>query len=127
MFFQVLRNTIAISAIKLTLGMFFAILLALVLNEVRNLRFKKITQTISYLPYFISWVVAANLVRDLLATDGIINEYYMALNIVDKPIIVLGVPELFLVGIRVFPCLETNWLGCYCLPGRYDFYKPEPI
>lgn len=94
-FFQVLRNTIAISAIKLTLGMFFAILLALILNEVRNLRFKKITQTISYLPYFISWVVAANLVRDLLATDGIINEILMALNIVDKPIMFLGVPKLF--------------------------------
>lgn len=95
-FFQILRNTVAISAIKLFSGMFFSILLALILNEVRNLKFKRITQTISYLPYFISWVVAANLVLNVLSIDGgIVNEVLLALRIIDEPIMFMGIPKLF--------------------------------
>src|SRR6056297_4097357 len=73
-FYDVLRKTLAMSLIKLLSGMFFSIILALALNEVRWTKFKKITQTISYLPHFISWVVGANLVMNALSTDGgIIN------------------------------------------------------
>ena len=95
-FFQVLRNTLAMNVIRLALGMFFSILLALILNEVRNMKFKKFAQTASYLPYFISWVVAANLILNALSTDGgIINEVLMALNIIEQPIMFMGIPELF--------------------------------
>ncbi|MEJ6950273.1 ABC transporter permease [Natronospora cellulosivora (SeqCode)] len=95
-FYQVFRNTLAMNFIKLFAGMFFSILLALTLNEVRNLTFKRITQTISYLPYFISWVVGANLVIAMLSTDGgIINDILLALNIIESPIMFMGKPELF--------------------------------
>ncbi|WP_230867430.1 ABC transporter permease [Iocasia frigidifontis] len=95
-FYQILRNTLAMSIIKLVFGMFFSILLALMLNEVRNLLFKKFTQTISYLPHFISWVVGANLVMNILSTDGgIINEILLNLHIIDKPIMFMGIPKLF--------------------------------
>ncbi len=95
-FYDVLRNTLAMSLIKLLSGMFFSIILALALNEVRWTKFKKITQTISYLPHFISWVVGANLVMNALSTDGgIINEILMGLNIIDSPIMFMGMPELF--------------------------------
>lgn len=95
-FYQVLRNTLAMSLIKLIGGMFFSILLALMLNEVRNLHFKRVTQTISYLPHFISWVVAANLVLNILSTDGgIVNELLLNLHIIDKPIMFMGIPKLF--------------------------------
>lgn len=95
-FYEVLRNTLAMNVIKLFLGMIFSILLALMLNEVRNLLFKKFTQTVSYLPYFISWVVAAGLVLNILSVDGgIINEVLLRLNIIDKPIMFMGIPELF--------------------------------
>ncbi|MFW6035488.1 MAG: ABC transporter permease [Halothermotrichaceae bacterium] len=94
-FYQVLRNTFAMSIIRLLAGMFFAILLALILNEVKNMKFKKITQTISYLPHFISWVVAANLMLNLLSTEGIVNDILMTLNIIDKPIMFMGIPKLF--------------------------------
>lgn len=95
-FYQILRNTLAMSIIKLVFGMFFSILLALMLNEVRNLLFKKFTQTISYLPHFISWVVAANLVMNILSTDGgIINDILLNLHIIDKPIMFMGIPKLF--------------------------------
>jgi putative aldouronate transport system permease protein len=95
-FYQVLRNTLAMSAIKLVFGMFCSIALAIILNEVRQITFKRITQTISYLPYFISWVVAANLVLNALSTDGgIINEILLSLHIIKEPIMFMGIPELF--------------------------------
>lgn len=95
-FYQVLRNTLAMSIIKLVMGTVTSIILALMINEVRLLRFKKSAQTISYLPHFISWVVAANLVRDALSTDGgIINRVLMKLHIIQKPIMFLGIPKMF--------------------------------
>jgi putative aldouronate transport system permease protein len=95
-FYQVLRNTLAMSIIQLVFGMVSSILLALIINEVRLLFFKKTAQTISYLPHFISWVVAANLVRDALSTDGgIVNEVLMRLHIIKEPIMFLGIPQLF--------------------------------
>ncbi len=101
-FYQVLRNTLAMSVIKLVMGTVASIVLALMLNEVRIMWFKKSVQTISYLPHFISWVVAANLVRDALSTDGgIINEVLMSLGIIKEPIMFLGIPTLFwwIIGI----------------------------
>jgi putative aldouronate transport system permease protein len=95
-FYQVLRNTLAMSIIKLAMGTISSIALALMLNEVRRMWFKKAVQTISYLPHFISWVVAANLVRDALSTDGgIINKVLMDLRIIKEPIMFLGIPTLF--------------------------------
>ena len=95
-FYQVLRNTLAMSIIKLVFGMVSSITLALILNEIRLGFFKKTAQTISYLPHFISWVVAANLVRDTLSTDGgIINELLLNLHLIKEPIMFLGIPKLF--------------------------------
>lgn len=73
-FFQVLRNTVVISMLKILFGFPAPIILALALNEIRNKTFKKITQTISYLPYFLSWVVISALMVDLFSpTRGVIN------------------------------------------------------
>jgi putative aldouronate transport system permease protein len=95
-FYQVLRNTLAMSIIKLVMGTVSSIALALMLNEVRVLFFKKSVQTISYLPHFISWVVAANLVRDALSTDGgIVNSVLMKIGLIKEPIMFLGIPALF--------------------------------
>ncbi|MGB4432328.1 MAG: ABC transporter permease subunit [Limnochordia bacterium] len=95
-FYQVLRNTLAMSIIKLAMGTISSIALALMLNEVRRMWFKKTVQTISYLPHFISGVVAANLVRDALSTDGgVINKVLMDLRIIKEPIMFLGIPTLF--------------------------------
>ncbi|HHU61746.1 MAG TPA: sugar ABC transporter permease [Natronincola sp.] len=101
-FYQVLRNTLAMSIIKLVMGTVASIALALAINEVRAVKFKKTAQTISYLPHFISWVVAANLVRDALSTDGgIINQVLMSLRIIKEPIMFLGIPKMFwwIIGI----------------------------
>jgi len=71
------------------------ILLALVLNEVRNVGFKRAVQTISYLPHFISWVVVAGIALDLMSPDGSINSMLMAVGILDSPITFMGEARYF--------------------------------
>jgi putative aldouronate transport system permease protein len=94
-FIRVMRNTIAMSVINLALGFITAIVLALLLNEVKNIMFKRFVQTISYLPHFISWVVAANLIMNMLSIDGVVNALLVNLHIVKEPILWLGKPNWF--------------------------------
>lgn len=86
-FYLVLRNTLAMSLMGLIVGFIAPILLAVLLNELRNQFFKRTVQTISYLPHFVSWVVVAGIVIKMLSVDGgAVNELLMSLHIVDKPI-----------------------------------------
>ncbi|MBG9985713.1 sugar ABC transporter permease [Facklamia sp. DSM 111018] len=79
-----LRNTLIISLIKLFLYLPFPILLALMLNEIKQARLRSLYQSISYLPYFISWVVVVGIVNRLLAPDtGLINVLLRDLNLSD--------------------------------------------
>ncbi|MCT2537032.1 ABC transporter permease subunit [Aquibacillus koreensis] len=94
-FLGVLRNTLAQSVINMVLGFVTAIGLAVLINELTNMKFKRVVQTISYLPHFLSWVVAAALVSSVLSIDGIINEILMGLNLVDRELLFLGVGEWF--------------------------------
>lgn len=96
-FLRVLRNTLAMSGINLVLGFITAITLALLLNEVRKVAFKRIVQTVTYLPHFISWVVAAGIIQTTLSPDGIINELMIRTGMIEKgnEILFLGIPEYF--------------------------------
>lgn len=94
-FLRVLRNTLAMSTINLILGFTTAIGLALLLNEIKNRFFKRSIQTISYLPHFLSWVIAAGIVSQVLGSGGIVNEILMGIGIVDEPILWLSKGEYF--------------------------------
>lgn len=94
-FLGVLRNTLAQSFINLVLGFVTAITLAVLINELTNMKFKRVVQTISYLPHFLSWVVAAALVSSVLSIDGIVNEILMGLGLIEDEILWLGVGEYF--------------------------------
>ncbi|NLY18257.1 MAG: sugar ABC transporter permease [Clostridiaceae bacterium] len=73
-FFKVFRNSILISIYKLFFNFPVPIVLAILLNEVKNIYFKKSIQTIVYLPYFLSWVVIAGIVINLLSpSTGVVN------------------------------------------------------
>ncbi|WP_099204353.1 ABC transporter permease [Scatolibacter rhodanostii] len=65
-FLKVLKNTLVISVLKMLIGFPLPIILALMMNEMKSLKFKKISQTLLYLPYFISWVIMAGIVMNLL-------------------------------------------------------------
>ena len=71
---RLIRNTLLISLYGLIFSFPLPIIFALSLNEVRNLRFKKATQTISYLPYFISIVVVVSILFDFCKTDGVLTK-----------------------------------------------------
>jgi putative aldouronate transport system permease protein len=72
-FMRTLRNTVLINIYGLLFGWWVPILFALLLNELRNVVFKRTVQTISYLPHFISLVVVTGMLIDFLASDGIIT------------------------------------------------------
>lgn len=110
-FLRVIRNTLAMGVINLVLGTFFAIFFALVLNEVKLIRTKKLVQTISYLPHFLSMIVIVGILKDCLSIDdGIINDVFMGLHLIKAPVNWLTIPSLFwwIVGFaNVWK--ETGW------------------
>ncbi len=68
-FLQVFGNTLYISILKMVCGFPVPIILALMMNEMKNLKFKKVSQTLLYLPNFISWVVLSGLIMNMLDPD----------------------------------------------------------
>ena len=75
-FVPVLRNTIVISLLKLILGFPIPVILALMMNEMRSLKFKKVSQTLLYLPHFISWVILSGIIMTLPDPDnGMITNF----------------------------------------------------
>ncbi len=88
-FGRLIRNTFLISFYNLLFSFPAAILLALMLNEVRARRFKRVVQTVSYLPHFLSAVIVCGMIRQLLSTDGgLVNSLVVALG--GEPIYFMG-------------------------------------
>jgi putative aldouronate transport system permease protein len=76
-FTNLIRNTFVAGFFKAILPFPFPIIFALLLNEIRNKSFKKTVQTISYFPYFISWVIVSVMIFRILApNDGIVNQIF---------------------------------------------------
>lgn len=95
-FWTIMRNTLAISLLKLAFGFPAPIILALMLNEIRNMAFKRVVQTVTYIPHFISWVVVSGLVFSMLAADnGPVNDVLLQFNLIKEPINWLSIPEYF--------------------------------
>jgi putative aldouronate transport system permease protein len=95
-FWQVMRNTLAFSFLAITIGFIVPIIFALLLNELKGSKFKKTVQTISYLPHFVSWVIAASIITSMLSTDGgIINIVLMKLGIMHHNTNLLTQPKSF--------------------------------
>ena len=72
-FILAIFNTVFISFFKLVIGTFSSVVFALLLNEVRATVAKRIFQTVVYIPNFISWVIMAGILYNILATDGMVN------------------------------------------------------
>ena len=85
-FKTLLRNTLAMSGLSLTISFVIPIVFAFMLNELYNLKVKKVVQTASYLPHFISWVVVGSMVTNLLSSDGTVNSLLIHFGFTEKPI-----------------------------------------
>ncbi|MBB6633596.1 sugar ABC transporter permease [Cohnella thailandensis] len=101
-FYEIVRNTFVMGILNVVFGTACAILLALMLNEVRNKFFKRSIQTISYLPHFVSWVIVSNIFYTVLSTDGgVVNNLLLWVGLIDEPINWMAQGKLFWVIVTV--------------------------
>ncbi len=109
-FLRTLRNTICMGVLNLVFCFVTAIAFAILLNEVKSKNGKKLVQTISYLPHFLSWIIVTGILHDMLSGSGIVNEILVGLHILDQPLNFFAYPQLFW-GIVVFANVwkETGW------------------
>lgn len=87
-FGRVMWNTIFIATMKIVFNLLVSIITALLLNEIRVRFFKRTVQTLIYLPYFLSWVILAGIMLDILSLDGLVNRVIAAFG--EEPIFFLG-------------------------------------
>jgi putative aldouronate transport system permease protein len=91
---RVLFNTVFISTMKIVANFFTPITFALLLNEIRRKSFVRVIQTAVYLPYFLSWVILAGIVADILSpSGGAVNAIIKSVGL--KPVYFLGDKHLF--------------------------------
>lgn len=105
-FYQVFYNSVALSFLNLIFGFPFPIILAILLNEVRQDLFKRFVQTVSYLPHFISWVVIAGMLINYLDSQGPIN--FIIEKLGGDQILFLQDPRYF----RGVIVVANIWKGC---------------
>jgi putative aldouronate transport system permease protein len=88
-------NTACISLLKMIFTFPAPIIFAIMLNEMKSMKFKKIVQTSSYLPHFISWVVVSGISFRFLSSTGVINNLLQKLGLIKEAIPFLSSPKLY--------------------------------
>lgn len=88
-FWRILRNTIVISVGKLLLVMVASVVFALLLNECRHVKLKRVVQTTVYLPHFLSWVILAVMFSNIFSYTGIVSQIVQFFG---------GEPEMFMIS-----------------------------
>ena len=92
-FVRTIWNSLYIAVFKMLGGISVSVLFALLLNEIGNKILKRIFQTLIYIPNFLSWVILAGILTDLLAADGLVNQTLQAFGL--NPVNFLGSPSVF--------------------------------
>lgn len=109
-FFRIMKNTLGISLLKLIFGFTAPIVFALLLNEIRSIKFKRVVQTLSYLPHFLSWVILGGIMITWLSDTGVINKVLIAFGILEEGVSFLAKSQYFW-GISVISEIwkELGW------------------
>lgn len=94
-FKSLLKNTVNLSLLKLVFTFPLPIIFAIMLSEMRSITFKRIVQTCSYLPHFISWVIISGISFRFFSSTGILNELLKSIKLITEPIGFLTNPDLF--------------------------------
>lgn len=103
-FYTVFWNSLSLSLLRLVFGFPFPILLAILLNEMRSVVYQRVTQTIIYIPHFISWVVIGGIMVNFLSPSwGIVNMFLKQLGV--EPIFFLAEEQYF----RPLVVLSSMW------------------
>ncbi|MDR1570489.1 MAG: ABC transporter permease subunit [Oscillospiraceae bacterium] len=90
---RVITNTLIIAGAKIALNLLIPLMFALLLNEVRSRRYKRIVQTVVYLPHFLSWVILASIILSIFGYDGVVNKFTGIFG--KEPVVWMGEPGIF--------------------------------
>jgi len=91
--YRTIRNTLMINFYNLVIGFPLPIILALMLNEMRSVKYKRVVQTITYMPYFVSLIVVCGIILDFSSTDGLFGELQRLIGL--EPVNLLGEARFF--------------------------------
>lgn len=94
-FWLVMRDTFGLNILRLIIGFPIPILFAILLNELLSLRYKKMVQTITYLPHFLSWIIVGGIMYNWLSDSGFMTLLLVRLGILNEPIHLIGAPQYF--------------------------------
>jgi putative aldouronate transport system permease protein len=128
-FWQLIKNTLSISLLKLVFSLIAPLFLAIVINEITSKKLKRFAQTATYLPHFISWIVIASIAFTFFSqNDGVVNVILEKLHIIKQAIPFLSSPDYF-YGMAAFTGTwkESGWWAIIYLsamagidPGLYE-------
>lgn len=110
-FGTLMRNTLSISLLKLIFAFPVPILFAIIITEMKGKVFKRLVQTASYLPHFISWTIVAGILHAFFSINtGMVNEVLQKLGIISSPIPLLISEDLYyLLAVTSEMWKETGW------------------
>ena len=108
-FVRTISNTLGIAIAKLALGILVPVSVSLMLNEVRSTKFKRLAQTCIYIPNFISWVILAGVMMDILSTDGVVNVLIRKLGM--NPVNFLGDNKVFPITLVISDVWKSFGFG----------------
>lgn len=109
--FNTLKNTVMINGLGLLFAFPAPILLALILNELYSNKLKKIAQTVSYLPHFLSWVIFGGIMLEVLAPGGVLSDMLQLIGIADEPINFMAKGNYFYIIFTILNIIKNVGFG----------------
>jgi putative aldouronate transport system permease protein len=108
---RAVRNSIGINVLQLLIQFPAPIIFAVLLNEISHTLYKRVTQTISYVPHFVSWVIFGGLVIKMIAPDGgPLNVVLQSLGVVEEPVFFIAKPQYFwMIAVISGTLKEFGW------------------
>ena len=94
-FWLVMKDTFGLNILRLVIGFPIPIIFAILLNELFSVKFKKLVQTISYLPHFLSWIIVGGIMYNWLSDTGMITDLLVKIGILNQPVHLIGTPKYF--------------------------------
>ena len=106
----ILRNTLGINLIGNIIQIPACLIFALLINEIGGKRLKGIVQTVTYMPHFIAWTVFGGIIITMLSSDGMLNQFLLALHVVEEPVMFMAEPKYFwIIAILSNLIKEVGW------------------
>lgn len=106
-----IRNTLVINGLALLFSFPAPIILAILINEIKYKKFKKVTQTVSYLPHFLSWVIFGGIVLEMLLPNGLIASFLARLGLFPEDINLMSKGQYFYTIYTVISIIKSVGFG----------------